>query len=370
MAGALRVFLAVLALLAAATGTGVGTAPSAAAVDHSRGRPGFCPNANGVTVVVDFRELGGKTIVRCAVGSQQTGLAALKEAGFKVTGTNRWGESFICRLENKPGPDSEPCIDTPPASAYWSYWHAPNGGGWTYSQYGATYRTPPTGSFEGWSFSSNRDQSDAPAPRVTPRRPASGGSNGGSGNGGSGGGGTGGGSTGGSGGGGSTGGGGDQGGAYGGGGANGSVGGPGSDGGPSGSGEKGAVGGTDRDGKQPGPNGGPSGSKPGTSPSGSGPGSDPGSAPGPVVTPTEDADWTDGEDRADEAAESGGVPTGTVVWAAFAAALAVGSGLLSWRRRRTAAHAEAGASPDGAAAAPDAPDADQPDPDNPADPGR
>ncbi|WP_202818486.1 MULTISPECIES: hypothetical protein, partial [Streptomyces] len=173
MARALRVFATALGMLLSAVALGVGASPgTASALDTGRGRAGFCPDANGVTVVVDFRELGGTTIVRCAVGSQASGLAALKAAGIDVTGTNRWGESFICRLEGSPGPDREPCVDTPPTKAYWSYWHAPNGGAWTYSQQGATYRTPPTGSFEGWSFSLDREQGEAPSPRVAPKRPS------------------------------------------------------------------------------------------------------------------------------------------------------------------------------------------------------
>jgi hypothetical protein len=133
---------------------------------------GACPGADGVTVVVDFQELGGSTIVRCATGPQSTGLAALKDAGITITGTTRWGEAFICRIEGKPGADTESCIDTPPASAYWSYWHASNGGSWTYSQLGAAARTPPPGSFEGWSFALDRSATGAPPPRLTPLRQA------------------------------------------------------------------------------------------------------------------------------------------------------------------------------------------------------
>lgn len=123
-------------------------------------------------MVVDFQELGGSTMIRCAPGAQSSGLAALKNAGFQVAGTARWGEAFICRIEGQPGPDREPCIDTPPAGAYWSYWHAANGGVWTYSQSGAAARTPPKGSFEGWSFSSGKTATTSPPPRVTPVRPA------------------------------------------------------------------------------------------------------------------------------------------------------------------------------------------------------
>jgi hypothetical protein len=158
-----------LAAAAVTLASGTMTAAPAAAA----GIAGYCPDSNGVTVVVDFQGLGGGTVIRCAAGEQATGLAALKNAGFTVTGTSRWGEAFICRINGKPGADTEPCINTPPATAYWSYWHAANGGGWTYSSLGVLNRKPPLGSFEGWSFSLNRTEATAPQPRVAPSRPAS-----------------------------------------------------------------------------------------------------------------------------------------------------------------------------------------------------
>ncbi|WP_240796486.1 hypothetical protein [Streptomyces sp. RFCAC02] len=142
-----------------------------AAQPTAAGTPGFCPGAAGVTVVVDFRELGGGQVVRCAPDAPADGLAALRAAGFEITGTSRWGDSFVCRINGRPGVDAEPCTDTPPASAYWSYWHAENGGSWTYSQRGASYRTPAEGTFEGWSFSLDREMDDAPPPGVAPVRP-------------------------------------------------------------------------------------------------------------------------------------------------------------------------------------------------------
>ncbi|WP_030675375.1 hypothetical protein [Streptomyces sp. NRRL B-1347] len=344
MAGAIRAFAAALGLSLVSAAVGVGPVPAApaAAVDTGRGHAGFCRSGEGVTVVVDFRELGGTTLVRCAVGSQRTGLAALKDAGIRVTGTNRWGESFICRLEGKPGVDREPCVDTPPAKAYWSYWHASAGGRWTYSQYGATYRTPPKGSFEGWSFSLNRDQGEAPAPRVAPRRPAAPGSGGGAGGGHTGGGKPGGGAP-------------DRettpdtpgrvpppaGGGSGDGG-NGAR--PPADGGglapPPGHRSKkdGGKGGKDKKeekGKKPETSGksGESGkSKDGGKKKSAGP--SPAAPSGPAPTPSEAADWTGGEDqRTVSAAKGEGVPTATVVGAAAAVALAVAGGVTAWRRR-------------------------------------
>lgn len=150
-----------------ALGVLMGTPAPAAAQGHA----GYCPDDNGVTVVVDFQQLGGGTVVRCATGPQTSGLAALQNAGFSVEGTLRWGLAFVCRINGKPGADTEPCIDTPPASAYWAYWHAPNGGTWTYNQAGGTSRTPPPGSFEGWSFSMDNPPDGNPPPRVPPQRP-------------------------------------------------------------------------------------------------------------------------------------------------------------------------------------------------------
>ncbi|EME58819.1 hypothetical protein [Amycolatopsis decaplanina] len=159
------------------------TAPSAHAVDQSKGYPGFCKDATGVTVVVDFQQLGGTTIVRCnPQATRGTGLDALKGAGFQIAGVQRWGESFVCRVENRPsaaenvpitGRDKyrELCVDTPPAQAYWSYWHASNNCAWDYSQWGVKNRDFTPGGFEGWSFSLNATAQSNPVPRVSAVRP-------------------------------------------------------------------------------------------------------------------------------------------------------------------------------------------------------
>ncbi|WP_016697717.1 prenyltransferase/squalene oxidase repeat-containing protein [Actinoalloteichus spitiensis] len=174
----LRVSAAAVALFvgggtAVATPAPPPTAPTVTSVEVvAPATPGYCPDDDGVTVIVDFQELAAtEPLVACAPGPQETGLDALENAGFEVTGTDRWGTSFICRINGLPTPDTEDCVDTPPAHAYWSYWHAPNGGDWEYSSHGATFRAPPPGSFEGWSFALNRDVDDNPPPRLDPVRP-------------------------------------------------------------------------------------------------------------------------------------------------------------------------------------------------------
>ncbi|WBB63797.1 hypothetical protein O7599_15290 [Streptomyces sp. WMMC500] len=175
--------LAATALTAAALAAAPG---GAHAVDQSKGHAGFCKNSTGVTVVVDFQDLGGTTIVRCYPGSAPgTGLDALKGAGFQIEGVQRWGESFICRVENRPSATEgipvrgnegyrERCIDTPPAAAYWSYWHAGNNCAWEYSQWGVKNRDFVPGGFEGWSFSLNASADSNPEPRIAAVRPGTG----------------------------------------------------------------------------------------------------------------------------------------------------------------------------------------------------
>ncbi|MEW2378605.1 hypothetical protein AB0883_21250 [Micromonospora sp. NPDC047812] len=139
LAGLLAAAVATVAL------TAVEPAPRAA---HAAA----CTGTSGVTVVVDFAALGGGVQVACAPGDPATGVAALQGAGFTVTGTQRWGLAFVCRINGKPTVATDPCVNTPPATAYWSYWHASSGGAWSYSTSGASSYNPAPGTVEGWSF--------------------------------------------------------------------------------------------------------------------------------------------------------------------------------------------------------------------------
>ena len=131
------------------------------------GFAGPCPGTTGVTVVVDYQGLGGGVVVQCAGGSPATGFKALIAAGFDIEEV-RNVPGFLCRIDGSPGLDRDPCINTPPASAYWSYWHAARGGAWSSSQEGGKTRTPPVGSVDGWSFSDDGSPGEASPPRIDP----------------------------------------------------------------------------------------------------------------------------------------------------------------------------------------------------------
>ncbi|WP_410666827.1 hypothetical protein [Amycolatopsis sp. cmx-4-68] len=160
-------FAAVCALLLAACFTGA--APASAT-----GTEGSCAEGGGVTVVVDFGDLGPQPLVRCAPGAPANGIAALQDAGIEVAGSQKYGLAVACRIAGKPGPDVESCAGMPSATAYWSYWHASAGGTWQSSQEGAQTAKPAPGGFEGWAFARPKSANDLPAPpRVAPvRQPA------------------------------------------------------------------------------------------------------------------------------------------------------------------------------------------------------
>jgi hypothetical protein len=113
---------------------------------------GSCTATSGVIVVVDFTPWGG-AIQRGCDATLTTGYDALYAAGFTTAGDAHDGPEFICRIDDKPTPAQDPCIQTPPATAYWSYWHADAGQDtWSYSELGAATYQPQPGSVDAWTF--------------------------------------------------------------------------------------------------------------------------------------------------------------------------------------------------------------------------
>ncbi len=157
------VVTAVLALAVAGamtTTTAVVPPPAAAATATAPADQG-CTDNVGVTVVVDFHELGGGVQARCATGSVSNGFDALTKAGIDYQESSHV-HGFLCRIAGRPADD--PCTNTSPPSAYWSYWIAQRGGTWCASTFGAGNRTPPPGSIEGWSFAKDKASSMIPPP--------------------------------------------------------------------------------------------------------------------------------------------------------------------------------------------------------------
>jgi hypothetical protein len=165
------------ALLAVVAGA-VLAAPAA----PSQAAPAQASACSGVTVVVDFASLGGGDQSRCSPGDPESGVAALRGAGFEPTRAAQEAGYFVCRIDGKPADD--PCQRASPEDAYWSYWRAQPGGSWTFSNEGAGTSDPDPGDVEGWAFGAGDPPSAspparratspaaAPAPRRTTAAPA------------------------------------------------------------------------------------------------------------------------------------------------------------------------------------------------------
>jgi hypothetical protein len=140
--------LVVAATLVATAGLAMPTASPAAAAG--------CPTAHGVTVVVDFHELGGGVQAGCVPsGGGNTASQLFPAAGFALTYVQRQ-PGFVCRVSGRPA--DNPCVSTPPADAYWGlYWSDGESGRWTYATSGAGGQQVPDGGYVGFSWQGSAD---------------------------------------------------------------------------------------------------------------------------------------------------------------------------------------------------------------------
>jgi hypothetical protein len=105
-----------------------------------------CSGTSGVTVVVEFNDLGGGSGQACvADGGGHTADRLLRDAGHDVEFVQRF-PGFVCRIDGVPADD--PCVNTPPADAYWGLWWSDGTTGkWTYSSLGAASLAVPAGGY-------------------------------------------------------------------------------------------------------------------------------------------------------------------------------------------------------------------------------
>ncbi len=156
-----------VAVLVTATAGGLGLLappPPAAAAP--------CSGTSGVTVVVEYGALGGGSSVGCAAdGGGKSASRLLEDTGHALTYVQRF-PGFVCRIDGLPADD--PCVNTPPADAYWGLWWSDGRTGtWSYSSLGAASLTVPAGGYVAmvWDGSTGtvRPQADpAPHPTATP----------------------------------------------------------------------------------------------------------------------------------------------------------------------------------------------------------
>ena len=147
------VLLATLSTLATGCVMTVGSTPIAS-----------CTSTTGVIVAVDFSHWTAGFVERGCDPTTTTGLDALHAAGFTTAGDQHDGPAYVCRINGDPTVAQDACIDTPPPSAYWSYWHANAGKStWTRSSLGAASYQPKPGSVDAWAFGAGTAPSFTPA---------------------------------------------------------------------------------------------------------------------------------------------------------------------------------------------------------------
>ncbi|MFE7385327.1 hypothetical protein ACFU9F_33750 [Streptomyces zhihengii] len=162
---------------AAAAGLTVAALAATAAPAGAAPQPmGRCTTSSGVVLAVDFSHWGGPVYRSCGT-TPTTGYELLNQGGWRTTGTGHDGAAFICRIgysghqggRQYPTPRQDDCVLTPPASAYWSYWHAdPGQNTWEYSQLGAMLYKPGPGSVDLWIFGGTDIGGTQGRPTLTP----------------------------------------------------------------------------------------------------------------------------------------------------------------------------------------------------------
>jgi hypothetical protein len=129
-------------VLSLAVATGAAILPLEHAAAATVAADGGC---SGVTVVVDFTDIGGGVTLGCAASGFATGRDALQSAGFASTDSQ---PGLVCTINANP----DPCPTTFEGS-YWSYWHGTSGdAAWTSYQVGADGSHPVAGGVEGWRY--------------------------------------------------------------------------------------------------------------------------------------------------------------------------------------------------------------------------
>lgn len=136
-----------------ATGAIVGsllTVPVTAAATPTQA----CVEDEGVTVVVDFTDLGGEVEIGCAPGEPENGREALEGAGFSPEDSM---PGMVCTINNLP----DPCPEEFDGD-FWSYWSGEDDD-WAMYDVGLDEATPEPGDVEGWRYSDGSE-----GPTITP----------------------------------------------------------------------------------------------------------------------------------------------------------------------------------------------------------
>ena len=154
--------LVAAAALAAATGAALPASPASAAT---------CSSATGVSVVVDFSQVGGGIESTCVEGGGGDKASALLEVSHDLTRDAQY-QGVVCKIDEAPA-DAE-CQTMPPADAYWGLFWSDGSGGWTYSSQGVDNLEVPAGGSVGmaWQDGGSNDPPGTAPPQHSTSTPS------------------------------------------------------------------------------------------------------------------------------------------------------------------------------------------------------
>ena len=126
-----------------------------------------CTSPGAVSVVVDYRELGGGTVTACSAdGGGKSAAAVFASVGVDISYATRQ-PGFVCRVNGVPA--SDPCVNTSPTNAYWGLWWSDGtSSSWTFSSSGVGGLMVPAGGSVGWAWQQDRPAGGGVPPAVPP----------------------------------------------------------------------------------------------------------------------------------------------------------------------------------------------------------
>lgn len=149
----------VAAVMAGATGILVAPASAAAAPAAAAA----CSTASGISVVVDFKELGGGVTAGCDGDAGGPASQNFADAGYQLSYSQAPGmNGFVCKVQGKPA-DGD-CAQT---DSFWSLWWSDGkSGDWVFSSRGVGSLNVPEGGYV--AFAWHQGGGDAQPPAAVP----------------------------------------------------------------------------------------------------------------------------------------------------------------------------------------------------------
>lgn len=127
-----------------------------------------CSGTQGVTVIVDFGDLGGGVQAGCDPSVDGRAAASFADAGFNLAYATA-DPGFVCRVNGRPADAA--CVEASAANAYWSLWWSDGQGGpWVYSTLGVPTLRPPEGGYVAFAWHRGGGHAGPPAVNPTVRR--------------------------------------------------------------------------------------------------------------------------------------------------------------------------------------------------------